>query len=49
MLNIFSDKLSLSFLGQGDVLMVLALSAAALLLTGAVFTALRLRRLEVKL
>lgn len=49
MLNIFSDKLSLSFLGQGDVLTVLAVTAAVLLLAGAVLTGLRLRRLEVKL
>lgn len=49
MLDIYSDKLSLDFLSRGSVLGVLAALTAALLAAGAVFTALRLRRLEVKL
>ena len=49
MLNIYSDSLSLDFLSRGGVLAGMAAAAAVLLAAGAFFTALRLRRLEVKL
>lgn len=49
MLNLYSDSLSLDFLSRSGVLTGLAIAAAALLIAGGVFTALRLRRLEVKL
>ena len=48
-LNLFSDGLSLAFLGQGSALTGMAAAAAALLAQGGLLTALRLRRLEVKL
>lgn len=49
LLDIYSDMLSLDFLSQSGVLTGLAIAAAVLLAAGVVFTALRLRRLEVKL
>lgn len=48
-LNLFSNGLSLAFLGRGTVLAGMAIAAAVLLALGALLTALRLRRLEVKL
>lgn len=49
MLDLFSDRLSLAFLGRGSVLAGMAVAVAALLALGGLLTALRLRRLEVKL